>query len=65
VLDVAAGTGNIAIRAAMTGAVVVASDLTPEHFEAGRRGAPAARVDVEWIEGDAASLPSRTVGSMS
>jgi SAM-dependent methyltransferase len=37
VLDVAAGTGNVAIRAAQTGARVVASDLTPENFEAGRR----------------------------
>jgi SAM-dependent methyltransferase len=31
VLDVAAGTGNVAIRAAMKGASVVACDLTPEH----------------------------------
>ena len=38
VLDVAAGTGNVAIRAAKAGALVVASDLTPEHFDAGRRG---------------------------
>ena len=29
VLDVAAGTGNVAIRAAQAGAEVVASDLTP------------------------------------
>jgi 2-polyprenyl-3-methyl-5-hydroxy-6-metoxy-1,4-benzoquinol methylase len=36
VLDVAAGTGNTAIEAAKTGAHVVASDLTPELFEAGR-----------------------------
>ena len=40
VLDVAAGTGNVAIRAAEAGAEVVASDLTPENFAAGRaRGA--------------------------
>lgn len=57
VLDVAAGTGNVAIRAAMTGAAVVASDLTPEHFDAGRRAARAAGVEVEWIEGDAEALP--------
>ena len=36
VLDVAAGSGNAAIPAALTGATVVASDLTPELFEAGR-----------------------------
>jgi ubiquinone/menaquinone biosynthesis C-methylase UbiE len=57
VLDVAAGTGNVAIRAAMKGAAVVACDLTPEHFEQGRRGAAAAGVDLEWIEGDAEALP--------
>ncbi len=57
VLDVAAGTGNVAIRAATKGAVVVACDLTPEHFPAGRRGAAAAGVDLEWIEGDAEALP--------
>ena len=39
VLDVATGTGNVAIRAAEAGAQVVASDLTPENFEAGRREA--------------------------
>lgn len=57
VLDVAAGTGNVAIRAAVAGATVVASDLTPEHFDAGRRAAREAGVDVEWIEGDAEALP--------
>jgi SAM-dependent methyltransferase len=41
VLDVAAGTGNTAIRAALAGAEVVASDLVPENFEAGRREAKA------------------------
>jgi SAM-dependent methyltransferase len=35
VLDVAAGTGNIAIRAAAAGARVVGLDLTPELFEWG------------------------------
>ena len=57
VLDVAAGTGNVAIRAAQAGASVVASDVTPENFEAGRRAARAAGVDVEWVEGDAQDLP--------
>ena len=57
VLDVAAGTGNVAIRAALKGASVVASDLTPEHFVAGRRGAADAGVTLEWIEGDAEALP--------
>ena len=57
VLDVAAGTGNVAIRAAMCGASVVAADLTPEHFEAGRCGAAAAGVGLQWVEADAEALP--------
>lgn len=57
VLDVAAGTGNAAIPAAMMGAKVVASDLTPELFEAGRREAANRGVSLEWQEGDAEALP--------
>jgi SAM-dependent methyltransferase len=57
VLDVAAGTGNVALRAAEVGADVVAADLTPENFEAGRREAAARGVTVEWVEADAESLP--------
>jgi ubiquinone/menaquinone biosynthesis C-methylase UbiE len=59
VLDVAAGTGNVAIRAAEAGAQVVASDLTPEHFDAGRREAAAHGVQLDWVEGDAEALPFR------
>lgn len=57
VLDVAAGTGNVAIRAAEAGAQVVASDLTPENFDAGRREARAQGVELEWVEADAEALP--------
>jgi len=57
VLDVAAGTGNVAIRAAAAGAHVVASDLTPENFDAGRREARACGVELEWVEADAEALP--------
>jgi len=57
VLDVAAGTGNIAIRAAAAGAQVVGLDLTPELFAAARRRAARAGVAVEWVEGDAEALP--------
>lgn len=60
VLDVAAGTGNVAIRAAMAGADVTASDLTPEHFDAGRRAAREAGVALDWIEADAEALPFDT-----
>ena len=57
VLDVAAGTGNAAVPAAQTGAVVVASDLTPELFEAGRAYARRHGVRLSWEEGDAEALP--------
>jgi ubiquinone/menaquinone biosynthesis C-methylase UbiE len=57
VLDVAAGTGNTAIRAARTGAQVVATDLTPENFQAGRCEARAQRAELEWMEADAERLP--------
>jgi SAM-dependent methyltransferase len=57
VLDVAAGTGNAAIPAARAGADVVASDLTPELFEAGRARAEAEGVELEWVEADAENLP--------
>jgi SAM-dependent methyltransferase len=57
VLDVAAGTGNAAIPAAATGATVVASDLTPELFDAGRARAEAESVELEWAEADAEALP--------
>jgi ubiquinone/menaquinone biosynthesis C-methylase UbiE len=57
VLDVAAGTGNTAIRAARIGARVVAADLAPENFAAGRREARAQGVELEWMEADAEMLP--------
>jgi SAM-dependent methyltransferase len=57
VLDVAAGAGNTAIPAALTGAEVVASDLTPELFDAGRADAAALDARLEWVEADAEALP--------
>lgn len=57
VLDIAAGSGNAAIQAAMRGADVVASDLTPELFEPGRRRAADNGVELEWVEADAEDLP--------
>ncbi len=57
VLDVAAGTGNASIPAAQRGAAVVASDLTPELFEAGRARAEAAGVELDWVAADAEALP--------
>jgi SAM-dependent methyltransferase len=57
VLDVAAGTGNAAIPAALAGASVVASDLTPELLDAGRARAEAAGASLDWVEADAENLP--------
>jgi ubiquinone/menaquinone biosynthesis C-methylase UbiE len=57
VLDVAAGTGNVAVPAALAGADVVASDLTPELFVAGREFAARQGVALRWEEGDAEALP--------
>ncbi|HYR15997.1 methyltransferase domain-containing protein [Mycobacterium sp.] len=57
VLDVAAGTGNAAIRAAETGASVVASDLCPELLEHGRALAAEHGVELEWREANAHELP--------
>jgi ubiquinone/menaquinone biosynthesis C-methylase UbiE len=57
VLDVAAGTGNVALRAAEAGADVVASDLTPSQLEAGKRAAAALGLELEWVEADAEALP--------
>jgi ubiquinone/menaquinone biosynthesis C-methylase UbiE len=57
VLDVGAGTGNAAVPAALTGARVTASDLTPELFVAGREFAARHGVQLTWEEGDAEALP--------
>ncbi|MGE2718684.1 class I SAM-dependent methyltransferase [Mycolicibacterium celeriflavum] len=57
VLDVAAGSGNAAIPAAATGAIVTASDLTPELFTAGRAIADRQGVQIEWVEADAEAMP--------
>lgn len=57
VLDVATGTGNVAIRAAAVGADVVGLDLAPELFETARPRAEALGVEVEWVAGDAEELP--------
>jgi ubiquinone/menaquinone biosynthesis C-methylase UbiE len=57
VLDVAAGTGNVAIRAAEAGADVMAADVTVANFEAGRREAALHGVSVDWVEAGAEALP--------
>lgn len=57
VLDVAAGTGNLAIAAARRGARVTASDITPALIEQGRHRCGQEGLDVEWVEADALALP--------
>ncbi|HET8980900.1 MAG TPA: methyltransferase domain-containing protein [Solirubrobacteraceae bacterium] len=57
VIDVAAGSGNAALPAAAAGATVTALDITPALLEVGSARASAAGLDVEWVHGDAQSLP--------
>ncbi|MFF0105920.1 class I SAM-dependent methyltransferase [Streptomyces hirsutus] len=57
VLDVAAGTGNAAIPAALAGADVVAADLAPELLETGRRLADERGARLRRQEADAEALP--------
>lgn len=56
-LDVACGTGNAAIPAALCGARVTGLDLVPKLLETGRKKAAEADVEIEWVEGDAEELP--------
>jgi SAM-dependent methyltransferase len=57
VLDVAAGTGNVALRAALAGASVVASDLCPELLQKGQAVAAEQGVSLDWQEANAEALP--------
>jgi SAM-dependent methyltransferase len=58
VLDVACGSGNAAIAAARRSwGNVVGVDFVPALLERGRERAAAERLDVEFVEGDAAELP--------
>src|SRR4051812_43070836 len=57
VLDVATGTGNAAIPAAVKGGVTTGLDITAKLLEDARSNAAAAGVEVEWVEGDAQDLP--------
>lgn len=58
VLDVACGTGNVAITAARRGATVKAIDITPSMLERARTNAETAGVqETEFRRADAAELP--------
>jgi SAM-dependent methyltransferase len=56
-LDVACGTGVVAITAARMGAVAEGLDLTPALLERARKSAALAGVSVGFREGDAEALP--------
>ena len=57
VLDVACGTGVVAVTAARAGARVTALDITPELLERARYNARLAEVEVDFHEGDVEKLP--------
>ena len=57
VLDVACGTGNLAIPAAKTGATVTGVDIAPNLVEQARENAKVARLNAKFDEGDAEALP--------
>ena len=57
ILDVACGTGVVAITAARIGAHVCGVDLTPELLERARENARLANVEIDFREGDAEALP--------
>lgn len=57
VLDVACGTGVVAVTAARRGARVTGLDLTPELLERARENGRIAEVEIEWHRGDVEDLP--------
>ena len=59
VLDVACGTGVVAVTAARLGARVCGIDLTPALLERARDNSAVAGVEIDWREGDVEALPFR------
>jgi 2-polyprenyl-6-hydroxyphenyl methylase/3-demethylubiquinone-9 3-methyltransferase len=57
VLDVGAGTGNVALAAAQAGAHVIACDPTPELLDTGRIRAAEHGLDLGWVQAGAEALP--------
>lgn len=57
VLDVACGTGNLAIPAARTGADVTGVDIAPNLVEQARENAKREGLNAQFDEGDAEALP--------
>ena len=57
VLDIACGTGVVAVTAAAAGAKATGLDFTPQLLERARENSRLANLEVEWREGDAEELP--------
>jgi ubiquinone/menaquinone biosynthesis C-methylase UbiE len=57
VLDVACGSGNLAIEAAKAGADVTGIDIAANLIEAAKKRAAAEGLDIKFEEGDAEALP--------
>src|SRR5262249_23633486 len=57
VLDVAAGSGNISLPAAQTGADVTSTDLTPELLQRSQERAAAQGLTLDYREANAHALP--------
>ena len=57
VLDVATGSGNAALAAARSGAIVTGIDYVPTLLERARVRAAAEGFDIEFVDGDAEALP--------
>jgi ubiquinone/menaquinone biosynthesis C-methylase UbiE len=57
VLDVACGTGGVALRAARTGADVVGIDISADQLAKARRAAEAEGLVIQLDEGDCEALP--------
>lgn len=62
VLDVACGTGDLAVLYAQAGAEVVGLDLAPEMLTLAEQKAAAAHVPVTWIEGDMTKMSELALG---
>jgi SAM-dependent methyltransferase len=56
-LDVATGTGNVALRAAAGGAKVTAQDLAPELIAAATERASSAGLEIDFRTGDCEDMP--------
>jgi 2-polyprenyl-3-methyl-5-hydroxy-6-metoxy-1,4-benzoquinol methylase len=63
VLDVAAGSGNISLPAAKTGATVVSTDLTPELLQRSQARAAERGLTLDYQEANAQALPLAMMSS--